>query len=43
MTVVEVRFYTPDREILLTTFGTIWLAVALVMLLPLLISRRKEG
>ncbi len=43
MTVVEVRFYTPDREILLTTFGTIWLAVALVMLLPLLISRKKEG
>ncbi|KDE55284.1 hypothetical protein EI28_08055 [Methanoculleus sp. MH98A] len=41
--VVEVRFYTPEREILLTTFGTIWLAVALVLLLPLLISRRKEG
>ncbi len=43
MTVVEVRFYTPDREILLTTFGTIWLAVALVLILPLVISRRKEG
>ncbi|WP_292366096.1 MULTISPECIES: DUF5803 family protein [unclassified Methanoculleus] len=43
MTVVEARFYTPDREILLTTFGTIWLAVALVLILPLIISRRKEG
>ncbi|WP_243670145.1 threonine synthase [Methanoculleus chikugoensis] len=42
--VVEVRFYTPEREILLTTFGTIWLAVALVLILPpLVISRRKEG
>ena len=41
--VVEVRFYTPDREILLTTFGTIWVAVALVLILPLVISRRKEG
>ncbi len=41
--VVEVRFYTPDREILLTTFGTIWLAIALVLILPLLISRRRGG
>ncbi|MDD3932334.1 MAG: DUF5803 family protein [Methanoculleus sp.] len=41
--VVEVRFYTPEREILLTTFGTVWLAIALVLLLPLLISRRKGG
>jgi hypothetical protein len=43
ITVAEVRFYTPDREILLTTFGTIWLAVALVLILPLLISRRRGG
>jgi len=41
--VVEVRFYTPEREILLTTFGIIWLAVALVLILPLLISRRRGG
>ncbi|MDK2989334.1 DUF5803 family protein [Methanoculleus sp.] len=41
--VAEVRFYTPDREILLTTFGTIWLAIALVLILPLLISRKREG
>lgn len=41
--VVETRFYTPEREILLTTFGTIWIAVALVLILPLLISRRKGG
>jgi len=43
VTVAEVRFYTPDREILLNTFGTIWLAVALVLILPLLISRRRGG
>jgi len=41
--VAEARFYTPDRVILLTTFGTVWLAVALVLLLPLLISRRRDG
>lgn len=41
--VVEARFYTPDRVILLTTFGTVWLAVALVLILPLLISRRRDG
>lgn len=41
--VAEVRFYTPEREILLTTFGTVWLAIALILLLPLLISRRKGG
>ena len=41
--VAEIRFYTPEREILLTTFGTVWLVVALVLILPLLISRRREG
>lgn len=41
--VAEARFYTPDRVILLTTFGTVWLAVALVLILPLLISRRRDG
>ncbi|MFA7561938.1 MAG: DUF5803 family protein [Methanoculleus sp.] len=41
--VAEIRFYTPGREIMLTTFGTLWLAVAIVLLLPLLISRRKGG
>ena len=41
VTVAEVRFYTPDREMLLGAFGTIWLAVALVLILPILISRRK--
>lgn len=43
ITVAEVRFYTPDREILLTAFGTVWLAVALVLLLPFLLSRRRKG
>ena len=41
--IVEVRFYTPGREIMLITFGILWLAVALVLLLPLLISRKKGG
>lgn len=42
--VAEVRFYSPEREILLTTFGTIWLTIALVLLLPLVISSwRREG
>ncbi|MDD3858051.1 MAG: DUF5803 family protein [Methanoculleus sp.] len=40
---VETRFYTPEREILLTTFGTVWLAVALVLILPIFISRRRNG
>jgi len=40
--VAEVRFYTPDREILLTAFGTIWLVVALVLILPFLLSRRRK-
>ena len=41
--VVEVRFYTPEREMLLTTFGTVWLAVALVLIFPFLFSRRRGG
>ena len=41
--VVEVRFYTPEREMLLTTFGTIWLAVALVLIFPFLFPRRRGG
>ncbi len=40
---VEVRFYAPEREILLTTFGTIWLSVAIVLLLPYFISWRRDG
>ncbi len=42
VTVAEVRFYSPEREILLNAFGTIWLAVAIVVLLPFLISRRRD-
>jgi len=41
--VVEVRFYTLEREILLTTFGTIWLVVAFVLIFPFLFSRRRGG
>jgi hypothetical protein len=38
---VEVRFYTPEREFLLATFGTIWLAVAVVLLLPFVVSWKR--
>jgi len=38
---VEVRFYDPGREILLNTFGTIWMIAAIVLLLPYLLSRRR--
>ncbi len=34
----EIRFYTPERELLLITFGTIWLAAAIVLLIPFFIS-----
>jgi hypothetical protein len=37
---MEIRFYDPDREILLNTFGTIWLVVAVVLILPYIVSRR---
>ncbi|MDV2481685.1 hypothetical protein F8E02_06635 [Methanoculleus sp. Wushi-C6] len=44
ITVAEVRFYSPDRELLLGAFGTIWLAIAIVVLLPFAFSRRRgEG
>ena len=39
---VEVRFYTPERELLLTTFGTIWAAIAIVLLLPFAASWRRN-
>lgn len=42
MRVAEVRFYSPEREILLGAFGTIWLAVAIVVLLPFLLSRWRS-
>jgi len=38
---MEVRFYAPEREILLTTFGTIWLSVAIVLLFPYFVLRRR--
>jgi len=41
--VVEVRFYTLEREILLTTFGTMWLVVAFILIFPFFFSRRRGG
>ncbi len=40
---MEIRFYAPEREVLLTTFGTIWLSVAIVLLLPYFITRKRDG
>ena len=39
---METRFYPPEREVLLTTFGTIWLSVAIVLLLPYFITRKRD-
>lgn len=40
---VEVRFYTPEREVLLSMFGTIWVTIAIFMLLPFLFSWKRDG
>jgi hypothetical protein len=39
---MEIRFYDPEREILLNTFGTIWLVVAIVLILPYFVTRGKD-
>jgi hypothetical protein len=37
----ELRFYSPDRELLLNWFGQFWIIIAIVMLLPFFFSRRR--
>ncbi|TAJ44215.1 hypothetical protein CUJ86_09335 [Methanofollis fontis] len=39
----EVRFYDPGQERLLLIFGSIWLTVAVVLLVPYLLMRRRQG
>lgn len=41
-TYVELRFYDPGREILLNTFGTIWVVMGIVLLFPYLLGRLRE-
>lgn len=41
-TYIELRFYDPGREILLNTFGTIWVVMAVVLLFPYLLARLRE-
>ncbi|HON81056.1 MAG TPA: hypothetical protein PLN56_04565 [Methanoregulaceae archaeon] len=37
----ELRFYPPERENWLAWFGQFWIIVAIVLILPFLLSRRK--
>ncbi len=41
-TYIELRFYDPGREILLNTFVTIWVVMAVVLLFPYLLTRLRE-
>ncbi|WP_298666556.1 DUF5803 family protein, partial [uncultured Methanofollis sp.] len=38
----EVHFYEPARERLLYIFGSVWLTVAVVLLFPFLLMRRRQ-
>jgi hypothetical protein len=39
----EIRFYDTGREELLYLFGQFWLILAVVMLLPYILTRRRRG
>jgi hypothetical protein len=38
----ELRFYSPDREQLLVWFGQFWIIIAIVLLLPFLLMRKRK-
>lgn len=38
---IEIRFYDPGRETLLYLFGNFWVVIAVVMLLPFLMTYRR--
>jgi len=38
----EIRFYPPDREELLIWFGQFWIIIAIVLLLPFFLMRRRR-
>jgi hypothetical protein len=40
--IVECRFYDPFRETLLVAFLTFWVVIAVVLLFPFLVMRRKQ-
>jgi hypothetical protein len=37
----ELRFYSPDRVVWLTWFGQFWIIVAIVLILPFFLSRKR--
>jgi hypothetical protein len=39
----EIRYYGPDRERLLWIFGALWVVGLVLVLIPYLLSRRREG
>jgi len=39
----ELRFYTPDRELWLTWFSQFWIIIAIVLLLPFFLTRKKKS
>jgi len=41
-TIVDLRFYDKNRESLLYLFGNFWIVIAIVMLVPFLITMRSK-
>jgi hypothetical protein len=39
----ELRFYPPERELWLSWFGQFWIIIAIVLLLPFFLTRKKGG
>ncbi len=39
----ELRFYAPEREDWLAWFGQFWIIIAIVLLLPFLLTRKKRS
>jgi len=43
MTSFDLRFYDQERESLLFTFGMFWIAIALILLVPFVLTWKKSG
>lgn len=39
---IEVRYYDPERESLLYLFGNFWVIIAVVLLMPFLLTMRRS-
>jgi hypothetical protein len=39
---VDLRFYDENRETLLYLFGNFWIIIAVVLLLPFMITMRRD-